>query len=166
VSLAELNGADEEAARAILADCCVSRRWIDAMLGYRPYADGEALLDAARTSWANLGEDDWLEAFAGHPRIGDVASLRQKYASSAALAAAEQSGVAGADDALLERLAEGNRAYEERHGFIFIVCATGRSAAEMLALLESRIDNSRDEELRSAAREQLAILLLRLEKLL
>jgi len=166
VTLADLNGADDVRARALLADCCVSERWIDGMLEHRPYADRAALRRAARASWDALDEDDWLEAFAGHPRIGDMASLRQKYASSATLAAAEQSGVAGADDAVIERLARVNRAYEDRHGFTFIVCATGRSAAGMLALLEARLDNTRDEELRNAAQEQLQILLLRLEKLL
>lgn len=136
------------------------------MLARRPLADESALRDAAQAVWQDLGETDWLEAFAGHPRIGDVASLQARYADSAHLAAREQAGVAAATDSVIERLAAGNAAYEQRFGFIFIVCATGKRADEMCALLEARLANDRDEELRIAAGEQLKILLLRLEQLL
>ncbi len=166
MSLAAFNDLDESDARDALTQCCVSHRWVEAVLARRPFASGDALKEAAEQSWDQLGEADWLEAFEGHPKIGDVSSLREKYASTAGLAAHEQSGVAGADDAVLERLARGNSDYEERYGFIFIVCATGRSAGEMCDLLEARLHNTREDELRIAAGEQRKILMIRLEKLL
>ena len=166
MSLTDFNSLEEAQARAELGLCCVSERWIDGMLERRPFADPEALRTGADEVWAKLGEDDWLEAFEGHPRIGDVNSLRAKYANSGALAAHEQSGVASADDGVIERLAAGNETYESRFGFIFIVCATGKSALEMCELLEARLHNSREQELRIAAEEQRRILRLRLEKLL
>ncbi len=166
MSVEALNALDEAAARASFERCCVSRRWIEGMLSARPYGDADAVRRQARKSWQALGEKDWLEAFSGHPRIGDVTSLRARYAASAELAAGEQSGVAAAGDDVLEGLARGNTAYEERFGFIFIVCATGRSAEEMYALLKARLANDRATELAIAADEQLKILLLRLEQLL
>jgi 2-oxo-4-hydroxy-4-carboxy-5-ureidoimidazoline decarboxylase len=166
MSVEALNALDEAGARARFERCCVSRRWIEGMLSARPYGDADAVRRQACESWQALGEKDWLEAFSGHPRIGDVTSLRARYAASAELAAGEQSGVAAAGDDVLEGLARGNAAYEERFGFIFIVCATGRSADEMYALLKARLANDRATELAIAADEQLKILLLRLEQLL
>lgn len=166
MSLADFNALSPAEAMQRLADCCVSQSWISGVLDRRPYAGGEDLREAATSVWRSLDEPDWLEAFEGHPKIGDVNSLKAKYASTGHLAAAEQSGVATATDDTIERLAAGNSAYEQRFGFIFIVCATGKTAEEMLALLEQRLDNSRDREIIIAAEEQLKILLLRLEKLL
>jgi 2-oxo-4-hydroxy-4-carboxy-5-ureidoimidazoline decarboxylase len=166
MSLESFNALPDDEADRVLADCCVSRVWIAGVREARPYASAADFRATAVRVWSRLEESDWLEAFEGHPKIGDVNSLKAKYASSGHLAAAEQSGVASAADAVIERLASGNRAYEERFGFIFIVCATGKSAEEMLALLEQRLDNERDEELSIAAEEQLKILLIRLEKLL
>lgn len=166
MSAATLNALADDEARERFARCCVSRRWIGGMLAGRPYSDADAVRERARQVWQTLGEDDWLEAFEGHPKIGDVSSLRAKYAATGDLAASEQAGAAAASDALIERLARGNAAYEERFGFIFIVCATGRSAEALCATLEARLDNNRTEELAIAADEQLRILLLRLEQLL
>ncbi len=157
-----LNGDD---ARALLANCCAAAAWVDGMLAARPFADDDAALLAAAEAALPLGEADWLEAFAAHPRIGDVESLRAKYAATKQLAAGEQAGVAGADEATLAELAEFNRAYHEKFGFIFIVFATGKSAAEMLAILKSRLGNARDQEIRNAAVEQMKITRLRLTKL-
>jgi OHCU decarboxylase len=123
------------------------------------------VLLAAADAALPLTEADWLEAFAAHPLIGDVDSLRAKYAATKTLAAGEQSGVASAGEATLAALAEVNRAYRDKFGFIFIVFATGKSAAEMLAILKSRIDNSREQEIRNAAVEQMKITRLRLQKL-
>ncbi len=109
---------------------------------------------------------DILEAFSHHPRIGDVDSLRKKFATTADWATSEQSGAQAASEAVLRDLAQGNRDYEARFGHIFIVCATGKSAAEMLALLRARIDHAPDVELRIAAAEQEKIAHLRLDKLL
>ena len=108
---------------------------------------------------------DWLEAFAAHPRIGDLDALRKKFASTANWCAGEQAGVAAADEAVLTALADGNRAYEARFGYIFIVCATGKSAAEMLAILTARLANDPEVELKVATAEQAKITRLRLEKL-
>ncbi len=136
------------------------------MTARRPFADEGALFEAARAVWRKLGPADRLEAFAAHPRIGDLEHLRERFASTRAWAAGEQGGVAKATEDELRRLAEGNRRYEERFGFLFIVCATGKSAGEMASLLEARLANPPGEELRIAAREQEKITRIRLEKLL
>lgn len=157
-----LNG---DNARELLANCCAAQRWVAEMLARRPFADDAAVLAAADEAAGLLGEADWLEAFAAHPLIGDVESLRKKYAATKQLASGEQAGVAGADDATLTELATLNHAYRDKLGFIFIVFATGKTAAEMLAILKSRIGNRRDEELCNAAGEQMKITRLRLTKL-
>jgi 2-oxo-4-hydroxy-4-carboxy-5-ureidoimidazoline decarboxylase len=136
------------------------------MVAARPFADRVQLLAFADALARDLSRADWLEAFSHHPRIGDVAALREKFAATAAWASQEQRGAAAASDATLEALARGNRTYEERFGYIFIVCATGRSADEMLALLEARLHNDPADELGFAAAEQMKITRLRLEKLL
>lgn len=136
------------------------------MLGRRPFADDDAVIDAAYDVFEReLTDDDWLEAFAAHPVIGDVETLRAKYAATKSLAANEQAGVAGAHEAVLQELAELNREYVKRFGFIFIVCAAGKSAEQMLANLRMRIGNCRDEEMQNAAEEQMKITELRLLKL-
>lgn len=162
---ARINGFDGNAARLALANCCAARAWADGMLALRPFADDEAVIEAAYAVGESLADEDWLEAFAAHPQIGDVDSLREKYAGTRALAAGEQAGVAGAHFATLQELAELNREYLRRFGFIFIVCATGKSAQQMLAILRTRIGNCREEELQTAAEEQMKITELRLRKL-
>lgn len=153
-------------ARAELLRCCGSSRWADGMVRARPFRDAEHLFAEAAWLWAQTGPEDWHEAFKHHPRIGDVSQLRAKFAATATWSSQEQGGVTGADEAVLRGLAEGNTEYERRFGFIFLVCATGKSAAEMLALLRARLDNPPDEELRIAAGEQAKITRIRLEKLL
>ena len=144
---------------------CAADAWINRMLAQRPFADDDAVLAAAAAVAATLVEADWLEAFAAHPLIGDVETLRNRFAATRNLAAGEQSSVDGANEAVLSELAAMNRQYAERFGFIFIVFATGKSAAEMLELLKVRIGNTRSEELKNAAAEQLQITRLRLQKL-
>jgi allantoicase len=139
-----------------LLACCGSLEWARRMAQGQPYATAEDLLAAADRVWWQLGAQDWLRAFAAHPRIGESAAGGR--------AAAEQSGVAGADAETMSRLAAGNRAYEERFGHIYIVCASGKSAAEMLGILESRLGNDPDAELRVAAEQQRQITRLRLGK--
>jgi OHCU decarboxylase len=124
----------------------------------QPFAGAGQMLEAAGRIWSELGPADWLQAFAAHPRIGE--------SSADPLASREQSKVTGAPADVLTRLAAANRAYEERFGHIYIVCATGKTAPEMLAILESRLSNDAETELRVAAGEQLKITRLRLEKLL
>jgi 2-oxo-4-hydroxy-4-carboxy-5-ureidoimidazoline decarboxylase len=166
MDLAELNVLTPEAARAELLRCCGSSRWADGMVRRRPFAAKAALLAAADEEWALTGEKDWLEAFAEHPRIGGKDALREKFAATSDWAKSEQSGAAAADEATLDALAKGNADYESRFGFLFIVCASGKSAAEMLATLKARLPNAREAELKTAAAEQAKITKLRLEKLL
>ncbi len=167
--LESLNAAPPQAASERLLACCGSRRWADRMLAERPFASVEALHAHAERIWRELGPEDWLEAFAAHPKIGERAAVPATGGSAdrtAGWSAEEQSGTANAATATIDRLAAANRAYEERFGFIFIVCATGKSAAEMLALLEARIGNEPRRELEIAAAEQGKITRLRLDKLL
>ncbi|TQF17651.1 2-oxo-4-hydroxy-4-carboxy-5-ureidoimidazoline decarboxylase [Myxococcus llanfairpwllgwyngyllgogerychwyrndrobwllllantysiliogogogochensis] len=165
-ALHRLNTLAPEAAREELLRCCGSSRWVEAMVRARPFRDVEHVLSEAGWLWEQTGPDDWHEAFKHHPRIGDVSSLRAKFASTATWSSQEQGGVNGAAEAVIQGLADGNKAYEERFGFIFLVCATGKSAEEMLGLLRARLGNPPDEELRIAAGEQAKITRIRLEKLL
>jgi 2-oxo-4-hydroxy-4-carboxy-5-ureidoimidazoline decarboxylase len=166
VRIERLNTAPEPDARPALERCCGARRWIDAMLAARPWADAEALFASAERAADALDPDDWREAFAHHPRIGDRAALARRFATTAAWAAHEQHGAAVASSDVLDALAEGNRAYEQRFGHIFIVCATGLTAPEMLAMLRARLTNDPARELAIAAGEQRKITRLRLAKLL
>jgi 2-oxo-4-hydroxy-4-carboxy-5-ureidoimidazoline decarboxylase len=145
--------------------CCGSLRWVREMIDRLPFDSAEELLTASEEIESSLERSDWLEAFAAHPRIGDKDTLRKKFAATAAWCEGEQSGVDSASEEVLDKLAAGNAAYEARFGHIFIVCATGKTAAEMLAILESRLPNDPDTELRIAAGEQAKITRLRLEKL-
>lgn len=166
MTVAELDGLEDAAAGDALQRCCGSSRWIREMLSARPFGQSGAIFAASDAAWAACGPVDFREAFTHHPRIGDLDSLARRYAGTREWASGEQRGVEGADRAVLERLAEGNRLYEERFGHRFIVCATGRSATEMLALLEARLPNDPDTELAIAASEQHRITRIRLEKLL
>jgi 2-oxo-4-hydroxy-4-carboxy-5-ureidoimidazoline decarboxylase len=161
-----LNLLSDDALRAALTRCCGAQRWVAGMLAAHPFASDEALFACAERIWSGLARADYIEAFSHHPRIGeDLAALRARFAGSAAWASQEQAGVADADAATLEALAENNRRYLARFGYIFIVCASGKSAAEMSQLLLARLDNEPDEELAIAAHEQARITRLRLEKL-
>jgi 2-oxo-4-hydroxy-4-carboxy-5-ureidoimidazoline decarboxylase len=165
--LAHLNALDADAARAALARCCGSTRWVDAMLAARPFESAAALFARAEAEWSRLSEVDYLEAFSHHPQIGeDLGRLRERFAGSLELSGREQAAVSGADQATLLALRDDNRAYRERFGFVFIVCATGKSAAEMLGLLRERLRNDRSRELGIAAAEQAEITRLRLGKML
>ena len=166
MTLEQLNSAPAGTAAALLSRVMGSRAWVEAMLAARPFASREALLEAASQASDRMKVADWLEAFGAHPRIGDVSELRRGFASTAAWASREQAGAAGAGEETLRALAEGNRAYEERFGFRFIVCATGKSAEEMLGILRARLTGRLEAEWRIAAMEQVQISRLRLEKLL
>jgi 2-oxo-4-hydroxy-4-carboxy-5-ureidoimidazoline decarboxylase len=149
-------------ARRLLTQACGSSRWVDRMMARRPFGSRDALLAAAREEWDHLAEHDWREAFTHHPKIGDRRALRQRFPATHALSAREQIGIEEASDAVLEALADGNRRYEERFGYIFIVCASGRTAAEMLAMLTARLGNDPTREIHIAAAEQAKITALRL----
>jgi allantoicase len=161
-SLARLNALPPDEARAELLCCCASAAWAEQMTAARPFRDlAAAQVEGARAA-DGLTEGDWLEAFAGHPRIGE---RRAGASDGRGWSAQEQSRVAGAAEATLEALVQVNREYEARHGFVYLVCATGKTAEEMLALARVRLRADRAGELARAADEQRAITALRLEKL-
>jgi 2-oxo-4-hydroxy-4-carboxy-5-ureidoimidazoline decarboxylase len=166
MTLHELNTLPPDTASVVLQKCCGSTRWVEQVTTRRPFPTVESLYTAAEELWKNLTTEDWKEAFSHHPKIGDTEALMKKFAATKAWATGEQSAVKEASLQTLNELAEGNRLYEEKFGFIFIVFATGKSAEEMLALLHQRIKNTSEDEIRIAATEQAKITRLRLEKLL
>jgi OHCU decarboxylase len=157
VTLREFNAADPLAAQSALLRCCGSTEWTKNMLHQRPFPDFESLFSKAESIWWALAAVDWLEAFSAHPKIGE--------AKVSGWCAQEQSGVHSAGGGILERLAAGNRDYQQRFGWIFLVNASGKSASKMLEVLHSRLTNDSAEELRIAAGEQAQITRLRLRKL-
>jgi len=152
-----LNALAEPHARAALLRCCASRRWGERMLAGRPFADDSGVFAAAERIWWSLEPDDYHEAFAAHPRIGER--------TGDAWSRAEQAGMAAADVDMRRAFTEGNRAYEERFGHVFLICATGRSPDDMATELQRRLGNDPASELRIAAGELAKITRLRLEKL-
>ncbi|MGA8594425.1 MAG: 2-oxo-4-hydroxy-4-carboxy-5-ureidoimidazoline decarboxylase [Bryobacteraceae bacterium] len=158
MTLQEFNRADTDVARLALLRCCGSKRWVEQILAGRPFDDFEALLSTAQSTWWALGPSDWLEAFSVHPKIGD--KKLSDWSSQ------EQDGVDSASNQVLERLATGNEEYERRFGWIFLVNATGKTAPEILDLLNARLKNGKTQELHAAAGEQAKITKLRLNKLL
>ena len=166
MTLRQINEMRPDDARDALARCCSAWHWVDAMLERRPFDTLVTLHIAADEVWGTMQRDDTLEAFSHHPQIGaDLESLRKKFAGTATWSAGEQAGVQAADEATLLELVEANREYLARFGYIFIVCATGKSAVEILALLRARLVNDSETELRIAAAEQAKIMHLRLDKL-
>lgn len=166
MTLEELNTISQPQLKEELSKCCGSTSWVKIMMTWFPADSKEALLENAEEVWYECNQDDWKEAFGHHPKIGDTESLTKKFASTAQWASGEQSGVNTASKETIEALAEANRLYEEKFGYIFIVCASGRSAGEMLEILRSRLNNKPEEEIKIAADEQNKITKLRLEKLL
>jgi OHCU decarboxylase len=164
--LERLNQASREIAKARFFDCCGSHRWSRMMTEARPFAGVSALLEKAERVWRSLDAEDLLEAFAAHPKIGARGAAPKQQAQSAEWSRGEQSGTRSAADSVLDALAEANRLYEEKFGYIFIVCATGKSAEEMLETCRRRLNNDAEAELRIAAEEQLKITEIRLRKLL
>ncbi len=159
--LAAWNEADEATALDAMLACCGAQRWAEAMLALRPFEGVETLSLTADEVWSTMEEADWLEAFACHPRIGERKAVETQ---ADAWSEQEQSSAAIAADTVLAELATGNAAYEERFGFTYIVCATGKSAEELLAILKRRLNNDRESELREAAEQQRQITQIRLGK--
>lgn len=160
-----LNGLSAGDAAEAFLKCCGSTRFVKQLVEARPFKSKDELLNAADRIWLNCSVADGLEAFTHHPKIGDVKSLEKKFASTREWAGGEQAGVNAAARATIKSLAEGNKAYEKKFGYIFIVCATGKTAEEMLALLNTRLRNDAETEIKVAMGEQNKITLLRLEKL-
>jgi len=165
MTIQEINHLPVEALKAELFKCCGSTNWVNKMLPFFPMEDLVELLEDAEEQWYASTEEDWREAFAQHPKIGDTASLTEKFAT-AEWAAGEQEAVNAATPAVIAQLAEANAAYEKKFGYIFIVCATGKTAEEMLHLLQQRLSNPPEIEIKIAMDEQNKITLLRIQKLI
>jgi 2-oxo-4-hydroxy-4-carboxy-5-ureidoimidazoline decarboxylase len=165
MNLAAINAWSHDEAIVAFRRCCGSTRWAERMARLRPFDSEASAFEAAERTWWGLDPADWLEAFAAHPRIGDRDAMRAKFAATAAWSAREQAGVDGATEDVLQALADDNARYQERFGYIFIVCATGKTAEEMLALIRERLLNDPESEIRIAAAEQAKITRIRLEKL-
>ena len=156
--MALLDAASDDRAHEVLLACCGSTAWVEAMLERRPFGRPSRLLDAADSCWTNPQPDDVLEALAAHPRIGERSASRWSTREQADAQAGEQT--------VLDRIAEGNRLYEERFGHVFLIRAAGRSAEEILDALEERLDHPHQTEIAVAAEEQRQITALRLQALL
>ncbi|MEM7681288.1 MAG: 2-oxo-4-hydroxy-4-carboxy-5-ureidoimidazoline decarboxylase [Planctomycetota bacterium] len=166
MDLQTINALPEDRACQAMLGCCGSNHWATQMARARPFGSAAALHDAAERVFDGLAEADWLEAFGAHPKLGDVDSLRMKFAGNRAWSAGEQAGVAQAGEQTLAELAEANRRYEKSNGFIFILCASGLSAQAMLDALRARLQNDRATEIDNAGQQQRKITHLRLDKLL
>jgi OHCU decarboxylase len=158
MTLDHLNTLEALRAQAEFRRCCGSAQWAMAMSGARPFADVDAMIARGETIWTSLAPRDWLEAFSAHPRIGERRD-------ASAWSSEEQAGTRLADERTQEKLAALNVDYQERFGYIFIVCATGKSSEEMLALLDARLSNDPQTEIVVAAGEQRKIIAVRLRKL-
>jgi len=164
MNLKQLNELSQQQAQQTFINCCSSQRWVEKMVSARPFESIASLQNVADDNWTNLSEEDFLQAFEGHPKIGDINSLKQKYASTQSIASGEQSLVADASETVIKELSQCNQDYREKFGFIFIVCATGKSADQMLDLLKQRLPNSRAIEIQNAAEEQRKIFQIRIKK--
>ncbi len=167
MNLNNFNTKNQATAKEQLFQCCGSTNWVNQLMKHFPFSSEQALVEKATQIWyEHCTAADWREAFTHHPKIGDVKSLEKKFAATKHLAGKEQAGVATASAETIQQLAKANADYEEKNGFIFIVCATGKSAEEMLRLLQDRLKNSAAEELDVAMGEQHKITIIRFKKLL
>ena len=166
LELASLNSLSASRAEEEFSKCCGSKKWAQQMVAARPFKDLDELTAAADRAWWSLGTDDWLEAFHSHPKIGEKKAAAATAVEAQRWSEDEQSGLRNSAQQTLAALVELNQAYEEKFGYIFIVCASGKSSEEMLEILRDRLKSSPDEELRIAAGEQAKITELRLRKLL
>lgn len=165
MNIAEFDHLIDGAKREMLQQCCGSSQWVERMMKSLPAEDLIDLWESAEENWYACTEADWKEAFSHHPEIGDINSLRKKFASTAEHAEKEQSGVGGSSDKVLQELADANKQYKEKFGYIFIISASGRSGNEILDELKHRLPNDAKEEIKNAMEEQNKITKLRLEKL-
>ena len=166
MTITALNKLSQPALKEALFQCCGSTTWVERMSRRFPFQDEDALYQAATEVWESCTVGDWKEAFSHHPMIGDLEDLEKKFAGTARWATAEQAAVEHAANVTLLLLADSNRAYLQKFGYIFIVCATGKSAEEMLQLLEQRLPNEPAKEIWIAMAEQGKITRIRLQKLL
>lgn len=164
-SLDKLNNLDEELAFESFHRCCGSKTWAERMTSLRPFSTLDELLQKADQVWFSLSKNDFLEAFSHHPPIGKK-SLEEKFKSTANWSSQEQSGVAKATAVTIEALSQGNKEYLDKFGFVFLICATGKSAEEMLKSLQTRLKNDLETEIKNACIESAEITKIRLKKLL
>lgn len=165
MTLTEFSQLDTPKKKELLTKCCGAPTWVQRMISVSETTDIALLENVAEEIWYECTEHDWREAFEHHPKIGNIQSLKEKFANTTDWASHEQSGVESATDDVLVELTKANEAYEQKFGYIFIVCATGKSASQMLAILKNRLPNAPAEEIKIAAKEQFAITKLRLQKL-
>jgi OHCU decarboxylase len=164
--LKRLNLLPAHEAEAEFGKCCGSSSWARQMAAERPFVNSEDLFKVADRIWWSLERDDWLEAFASHPRIGETKTSRATTTEAQSWAVQEQAGAKNAAADVARSLDELNREYEKKFGYIYIVCATGKTSEEMLAILRERLPSDPETELRTAAGEQSRITKLRLGKLM
>lgn len=160
-----LNVLPAEELREELFRCSGSMIWSEKVIERRPFKDEGHLRHVAVGAWYNLPPEEWKNAFLHHPKIGDIEALRTKFATTSEWSSKEQSGVQNAPERLLEALRKGNEEYEQKFGYIFIICAAGKSAEEMLSSLQNRLKNKAEPELFFSTNEHLRITLLRMEKI-
>ncbi len=166
ISVADIDVMPADQARGLLSDCCGSAKWVNGMISRRPFKTFDRMLSAADDVADSLDSEDWLEAFAHHPRIGEQHGEKKQGEIGSEWSGVEQAGADAADSTARAEIASVNREYEMRFGHIYIVSATGKSAAELLSLARKRLDNDPEKELRVAADEQRKITKLRLTKML
>lgn len=160
MSTEEFNKINHSEAKKALLFCCTSQKWANTMMTFYPFSSEKEMVKHAIEIWYNeCGMEDFLEAFTHHPEIGDIKSLQEKYAGQ------EQASISEANNETIQTLMDANKEYKEKFGFIFIVCATGKSAVEMLQLLHCRLENTVEEEINIAMGEQMKITTIRLQKM-
>lgn len=166
MTIEELNKLGKQEAFDELFKCCGCSIWAKNLVDFRPFKSKADLFRLSDMIWTSCDEEEVMEAFSHHPKIGDIKSLEKKFASTKEWASGEQAGVNVATQQVLQELADANEAYEKKFGYIFIVCATGKTADEMLSLLKARLLNEPEDELRIAKGEQNKITHIRLDKLI
>ena len=166
MKLEEFNKQNREKAEQDLFKCCGSKAWVKKTMEIFPFNSVEDLKISSDRNWFSCKKEDWLEAFSHHPKIGNQSGADKKHSSTEEWAKEEQSAVKDAGQIILSELEKANQSYENKFGFIFIVCATGKTANEMLKLLNERLNNEPDKELHIAINEQNKITHLRIDKLL
>ena len=166
MTLDDLNTIPPARATELFTACCGSSSWVSQLVARRPFQSLDAVLSAADEVWSSLAKEDWLEAFAHHPRIGETTSRVAQTDRAREWSAAEQSGATRAAESVAQAQRDLNAQYERRFGYIYIVSATGKAPTEMLALVRDRLSNDPVTELKVAAEEQRKITRLRLKKLL
>jgi 5-hydroxyisourate hydrolase/2-oxo-4-hydroxy-4-carboxy-5-ureidoimidazoline decarboxylase len=167
MNLQEFNNKERSEAREALFQCCSSTKWADTLMNIFPFESEAVLVEHATNIWYDeCNEFDWRESFTHHPKIGDIENLEKKFASTLHLAGKEQSGIDSATKETIQALAQINTDYEDKNGFIFIVCATGKSAEEMLKIAQDRLSNLSEEEVHIAMGEQAKITIIRFKKLM